>query len=615
MTVIQSKIKQYWDFSILGRCSKVLSRRDQSIVIFFVLLQIGLSFLDLVGLAIIGVLGSLAISGIQSQNPSGLVQFFLNQLSLSQLSLQSQVAILAAVAAFFLISRSLLSVYFTRRYTLFLSVRAALISARLTGKVLKQSILFIQSKTGVYFLNALTNGVQSVTVGVIGAVITLMADLSIMLVIIAGLLIVDPLVAIMSFFFFASVATLMYKLTHDRAKQLGAQNMQHGVVSSEKILEVLSSYREAVVRGRRDRYSQVIGNLRLQHAKTAAEISFLPSISKYVIETSSVLVAFSVAASQFILYDASRAIATLMMFMVAITRIAPAVLRFQQTAIGIKSSYAQAVSALDLIEELGWETESITEPDNVDFEHKDFCPRVELSNVSFTYPLNESRAISNLTFSIKENSTIAIVGPSGAGKSTLADLILGVLSPDMGEIRISEMRPLDAISKWPGAVSYVPQDILIVNGSIRENVGLGFTNLERFDSQIWESLSKAKLEEYVRGLPQGLSTQVGERGARLSGGQRQRLGIARALFTQPKLIILDEATSSLDAKTEFEFSQVLSEIKKQTTVILIAHRLSTIKDADSVFYFDRGEIRAAGVFDEIRHIVPDFDEQVRLMGL
>ena len=157
---------------------------------------------------------------------------------------------------------------------------------------------------------------------------------------------------------------------------------------------------------------------------------------------------------------------------------------------------------------------------------------------------------------------------------------MGVLQPTSGSVQISGLSPLQAIISWPGAISYVPQDTLIISGSIRENVGLGFSNLESFDELIWESLALAQLEDFVRNLPGGLSAQVGERGTQLSGGQRQRLGIARALFTRPKLIVFDEATSSLDVATEFEVSQAINALRSRVTIVLIAHRLSTIRKAD-----------------------------------
>jgi ABC-type multidrug transport system fused ATPase/permease subunit len=174
---------------------------------------------------------------------------------------------------------------------------------------------------------------------------------------------------------------------------------------------------------------------------------------------------------------------------------------------------------------------------------------------------------------------------------------------------------LEAIEKWPGAIAYVPQDVLIINGSIRENVALGYPLENATDKLVNDALRIASLADFVDSLPDALETNLGERGARLSGGQRQRIGIARALFTKPKLLVLDEATSSLDSMTEESISNDIKSLKGSTTVIIIAHRLSTVKDADRVVYIEQGRILAVGTFDEVRSLVPDFDKQARLTGI
>jgi ABC-type multidrug transport system fused ATPase/permease subunit len=182
-------------------------------------------------------------------------------------------------------------------------------------------------------------------------------------------------------------------------------------------------------------------------------------------------------------------------------------------------------------------------------------------------------------------------------------------------VKISGLSPSDAITAWPGAISYVPQDILILDGTIRENVALGYPMEIVSDEDVWAALGNALLSEFVNALPKKLDSHVGDRGVNLSGGQRQRLGIARALFTKPKLLILDEATSSLDGKTESAVSQAIQAMHGEVTVITIAHRLSTVKNADRVFYLENGHLVAKGTFLEVRKLVPDFDEQAKLMGL
>ena len=220
-----------------------------------------------------------------------------------------------------------------------------------------------------------------------------------------------------------------------------------------------------------------------------------------------------------------------------------------------------------------------------------------------------------MNLEISHGEFVAIVGSSGAGKSTLADLILGLLKPDQGEVLISDHQPQDAIREWSGAIAYVPQDVLIVNGTIRENIALGYPRDSISQEHIERSIEVSQLDDFVLSLPEGIESRVGERGAKLSGGQRQRLGIARALYSNPKLIILDEATSALDGKTEADLSAAINRLKREVTVVMIAHRLSTVRDADKILYLDQGKALALGNFEEVRSKVVAFDHQAKLMGL
>jgi ABC-type multidrug transport system fused ATPase/permease subunit len=253
--------------------------------------------------------------------------------------------------------------------------------------------------------------------------------------------------------------------------------------------------------------------------------------------------------------------------------------------------------------------------DVIDTEHDGFHADIVLTNVSFTYPNSTNPALNDINLKIAEGSIVAVVGPSGAGKTTLIDVLLGVLSPSSGEVIIASKSPLEAISTWPGAIAYVPQDILISNSSIRENVSMGYPIELATNDLVLDALTLAQLRYFTESLPNGIDTKTGDRGSRLSGGQRQRLGIARAMFTKPNLLVLDEATSSLDGETEAELSAAIVKMKGKVTIVMIAHRLVTVKNADLVVYMDNGRIVASGSFDEIRELVPDFDRQAGIMGL
>jgi ABC-type multidrug transport system fused ATPase/permease subunit len=220
-----------------------------------------------------------------------------------------------------------------------------------------------------------------------------------------------------------------------------------------------------------------------------------------------------------------------------------------------------------------------------------------------------------VNITIQPATMVAIVGPSGAGKTTLVDIILGIFPPDEGSVFISGLNPLEVYRTYPGAVAYVPQEVFISNGSIKENVALGFNSGDVPDEVIWDALRSANLESFVNALDLDLETPVGEFGSRLSGGQRQRLGIARALLSKPRLLVLDEATSSLDLASEAEISQSISNIRGEVTVIVIAHRLSTVKDADQIVYIEDGSVLAQGTFNELKERIPSFANQAKLSGL
>lgn len=603
------------------KCLNVLPRRDRLKFLYVVATQVVSSFLDLVGIALIGVLGALAVNGVQSVTPGSRVSQVLGYLNLNELKFQNQVAILGCLAAFVLILRTLFSVFLSRRMLYFLSRRGAILSKDLTRRFLGQTIIEIQKKPSQVVLHSLTDGAVIVTVGILGTAAAIIADFALLLILFFGLLYINAVIALSTIALFGVVAFVLYKLLSVRARHLGSENSRLGIASSENVLEALQNYREIVVHGRRDYYVNAIGETRQDMATVMAEMQFMPSVSKYVIEATMVLGTLVISGAQFSLFTAKEAVAGLAVFMAAGTRIAPAIMRIQQGLIQIKSNIGAAQPTLQLIDDLksvmadknSLSPNSLQSSEN--FQYEGFRGDLHLENVEVVYPGKAYPAISGINLDIREGETVAIVGASGAGKTTLVDVLLGVLKPTQGSVLISGKPPLEAIRSWPGAISYVPQDVTITNGTIKSNVALGFDDSDVSEAQLKVALERAQLEEVVEDLPEQHLTKVGERGARLSGGQRQRLGIARALYTQPKVLVLDEATSSLDGKTESSISLGIAALKNEVTIVIIAHRLSTIKEVDRVIYLESGIIKAQGSFDEVRAMVPDFNEQADALGL
>jgi len=602
---------------VVFRALMILERKDRYKSGLLVLIQIGLSFIDLLGVAVFGILGALAVNGTASRAPGDRVSRILEFLNIGDFSLQKQSLILGLLASGLLILKTALSIWLTRRTMFFLSRRGAKLTQTLINKLLSQSLQEVQKRSMQENVYALTGGVGNITNGIIGTSISILSDLSLLIIMLAGLFVIDPIISLISLILFGGIALILYKLLHSKAQKLGNNQAKLTIRGIEMIQEVIGSYREAIVGGRRSYYVDQIGKHQYELAANSAEMSFMPNISKYVLEVSVVMSTLVISGIQFIRADAARSVAVLAVFLAASTRIAPAILRIQQNAIQIRSTASIAEPTLKMIEEYSIDSDSndLLKISKFKTSHESFESNIEIKNVGLKYEDNSEPTLQNINMEISNGQIIAIVGKSGVGKTTLVDLILGVLKPSSGEIKIGGFTPLETINNFPGAIAYVPQDVQVSNGTIRSNICLGFEPSEIKDEIIWSTLEKAQLSDFVLSLPAKLDSKIGDRGSRLSGGQRQRLGIARALITNPKLLILDEATSALDGETELYISEAITKLRGQVTVILIAHRLSSIRECDQIFYLEAGAIKAHGNFEEIRKLVPDFNKQAELMGL
>jgi ABC-type multidrug transport system fused ATPase/permease subunit len=601
--------------SDMRRLANIFSQSDKKKLIFATILQIFLNSLDLIGVLSIGLLATLTI---QNENPNidNTYSRIISQIpGIQNLAINQQIFALGMIASISLISRTLFSAIYTRRILFFFSYRGAQISSNLVSKLLSEPLLKIQSRTSQESLYSVTRGVELLTMQVLAPFVVLVSDLSLLILIGGGLLFADPLMGLISILALLILSLVMYRNMAIRVNSLGVEITEISVSSNRKIIEALSSFKELSVRNRIDFFTAEVSQLRNQLSDKLARISFYPYVSKYLIESLIVLGSLSIGAAQFILYDMNKAVTTLAIFLTAGTRVAPAILRIQQGAIQIRGSLGQATSALDLIETLGSGPGGSSPVAPLDTDHYGFTAAVQLKDLTFSYPNASSPAMVGANLEISHGQTIAIVGPSGAGKSTLVDLMLGFLTPREGRVIISGLSPNEAINEWPGAIGYVPQDISFSSGTIRENVKFGFPYIKGEEDLVSSALKIAQLDSFVLSLPDGIDTRIGENGLNLSGGQRQRLGIARAMFTKPRLLIMDEATSSLDGETEASISLALDSLKGKITTIIIAHRLSTARFADIVVYIEAGRILSIGTFDEVRSSIANFDNQAKLMGL
>ena len=283
----------------------------------------------------------------------------------------------------------------------------------------------------------------------------------------------------------------------------------------------------------------------------------------------------------------SQYISVLSVFAMAAMRLLPSFNRIMSNT----SSVMASVPGLDAL---------ANDMRRADAMHQDLPPQtgkpvrldhaVEVSGLTFTYPGKTRPVLQDVSLTIPKHSAVALIGPSGSGKTTLADIILGLIQPQSGSVLVDGNSIFDNLDSWHKLVAYIPQNIYLIDDSIRANVAFGSAEEEISDDKIWQALKSAQLDTFVRSLEKGLDTMVGDQGVKLSGGQRQRIGIARALYHNPEVLVLDEATSALDSETETAVMDAINRLQGNKTILVIAHRLTTIRNCDTIY-----EVRNAGI--------------------
>ena len=571
-----------------------------------------ISGLDLLGIVIIGAITSIAIRGIASSDSGNKVQQLEEIMHLSALSVQQKVSILGVIACVLFLSKSIISVKVSRSTLGLLGKQAALVTTKTLNLTLNSPLESLRRESKAGTIYNLTLGINAIIVGIIGTSISLAADFFFLFVVGVGLLSLDPIMALLTFTMFVIIGLGLYFILHRRAVSLGEQSSKLNISSNNLISDTLTLSREIRVHSKVDEFTNSVFQTRKALSGVSAEISFMPNISKYVLENAIVVSALAIAGFEFWLKDASNAAATLAIFLVAGTRLAPAVMRIQQGAIQIRSHKGTAHATLETIDLLSTEDRICS---CLELKQDQFKADIKMKNISFIFSNSSQATLKDINLEINEGEMVAIVGESGAGKSTLLDVMLGFRFPTEGLTYISGCCPKCAINYWPGKISVVPQNAGILSGSIAQNVSLTTDSTPIDYAKITEVLEIAQLTDFVSSLPNGIHERLEEEGGNISGGQRQRIALARALYSNPQILILDEATSALDSQTEELIATAVNTLKGSVTVVQVAHRLSSVRSADKIIYLENGQVLGSGTIEELRAKIPNFAAQASLFGL
>ena len=384
------------------------------------------------------------------------------------------------------------------------------------------------------------------------------------------------------------------------SSKLGRQNEFYNAKLFQWINQSLGGIKEVKILQRekyfidsyRTNYKKVIWGARVNE--------LLAAVPKYIVETVAIVgLVLAIIVKLLFGHGALETFVPQMaVFAVAAFRLLPSVGKINAYVNNVM--YTKA--SLDMIYQDLCEIEK-NKPIEVEWEGKTenwkFMKGVFAEHITYHYPDSDTEVLHDITLKIPKGKTVALIGPSGAGKTTLADIILGLLPPVSGVVRMDDKNVYENLRSWRQKLGYIPQSIYLSDDTIRNNVAFGIYEEQIDEDAIWKALEKAQLKEFVQGLEKGLDTYVGDRGVRLSGGQRQRIGIARALYHDPEILVLDEATSALDSSTEQAVMESIESLQGLKTMIIIAHRLTTIKNADLIYEVSGGMVKEKAKEDVI----------------
>ncbi|MDO8793551.1 MAG: ABC transporter ATP-binding protein [Vicinamibacterales bacterium] len=466
-------------------------------------------------------------------------------------------------------------------------------SHRLFSLYLRQPYTFHLQRNSAQLIHNTVSQVDQFTSAIVVPGMILLVESLVFLGLSVMLMTVEPLGTVIVVTVLGAAGWSFHRVTRGSMTRWGEAAQRHEALRFHHLAQGLGGVKDVKLLGRESGFLEQFHTHTAQRARAARLQSTLQQLPRVWLE---LLAVGGLAALVITMLAQGLALAailpTLGMFAVAAFRLLPSVNRI----LGTIQLFKYAKPIIDNVYvELSLPT---PEADTHISRQAPFERTLELHHVAYAYPGAANQALSNITLTIQRGESVGFVGPSGAGKSTLVDILLGLLTPVDGEVRVDGHDIQSGLRHWQDQIGYVPQAIFLTDDTLRRNVAFGLPNAQIEEAAVRRAIRAAQLEEFVDGLPAGLDTVVGERGVRLSGGQRQRIGIARALYHDPAVLVLDEATSALDTATERGVMEAVRALQGTKTVIIVAHRLSTVQYCSRLYRLEKGRMVEPGGYSE-----------------
>jgi len=584
----------------------LLNKSDKKFLFISIAFQVLLTFLDLLAIMLIAFSVSF-VTGVNTNLLNYLTQVQI--LDISQRSPKFIIIFLLFIVVILFITKTILSAYITLRVIQHFARKSANLMEEIVSLTLDGNLHDLKKVNFQNYIFSTSRGLEAICLQIFAPLTIFVADVITLITMLLVLFYVSVNASIVLVLSFGISALILHKFQATRSQQASNRAANLDMDLNNKVSEILHAFREIYVRDSKKFYKNEIFNLKLSWATAISKVYFFPSITKFTYEGIVIFSALLVGVLETMSTADRSSLSVASIFLAVGFRLAPIALRMQQNVFQIKSNLGTANTTLHLIRDLRNSGEKMNLMKSEHILQTDSSLRVVAQDLTV---LNSSSivALDKIDLEIKAGEKIVIVGPTGSGKTTLVECILGLIPPSQGRILISGLPPSVYIQRNPGLVGYIPQSIFLKSGTVRDNLALGFDSNYFSDSDYWQSLQLAKIDILVDSLPLKLDTNLGEFGGNLSGGERQRLAIARALMTKPKLLIIDEGTSSLDLVTEHEISQEILDFGSDITVIMVAHRTRAMQGFNKIIFLKNGRISDTGSFSDLFARNREFAEMI-----